>query len=358
MLTRKGQDLLGVAALVGSLALASTIAVWPIRVSQHPIAPLPGASPFGYTVSLALFAVPCAVLGIWLGRRRQTPEQRRACVLTLLLLIPLGFGLDIVFGRIFLRFPNLQATLGWLLPGFDLRSGWSGLWGAGWKRTLPVEEFAFYALGFVAMLLVYIWGDEVLYYAYKVDHRQRTPAVFRGWKQTLSFWLAVGLVLFGAALAVRSRVPSESGHAFPGYFLFLLLGSIVPSLFCSRVAFQFINWRALTTSWLFTLAISQFWEGTLGIPYGWWGYDPDQMMDIFIKPHCDLPIEAVLVWTLGSWTTVIIYETVLTAVYAERKGWRLFGVVTALETELAHVKRKHLRDGRAFREGNEDNLPK
>jgi hypothetical protein len=84
----------------------------------------------------------------------------------------------------------------------------------------------------------------------------------------------------------------------------------------------------------------------LGIPYGWWGYEPDQMMGIFIQPHCDLPLEAVLVWTLGSWTTVICYETILTALYAERSGWSLFGVVAAPEGELQRVKQKHQRAGR------------
>jgi uncharacterized membrane protein YgcG len=149
-------------------------------------------------------------------------------------------------------------------------------------------------------------------------------------------------VLFSLAWLIRRTVPSQSGTAFPGYFLFLLVASIVPSLFCSRVAFQFMNWRALATSWLFVLAISQFWEGSLGVPYGWWAYEPDQMMGIFLKPHCDLPIEAALVWTLGSWTTVIIYETILTALYAGRRGRSLFGVVRAADAELEGVKRTHL----------------
>ena len=262
------------------------------------------------------------------------------------MLIPLGFILDIFFGRQFLTFPNLAATLGWLLPGYDLRTGWAGLWGPGWKNVLPVEEFAFYALGFAAMLLVYIWATRSCSAPTKWDDRQRTPQVFRGWNRTLLFWIGLGAVLFAAALAIRSHVPSQSGRAFPGYFLFLLLGSIVPSLFCSRVAFQFINWRALTTGWLFILAISQFWEASLGVPYGWWGYEPDQMMGIFIKPHCNLPLEAVLVWTLGSWTTVICYETVLTALHAERRGWRLFKIIAASEAELNAVKRKHQQAGR------------
>ena len=266
MLTRKGQDLLAVAALIAMLAVASTLAIIRIGVSQRPVDPALDPSPLGYTFSLALFIVPCMVFGVWLWRSPRTAEQRRACVITLLLLMPLGFILDVFFGRTFLRFPNLDATVGILLPGYDLHTGWRGLLGSGWEPALPVEEFAFYGLGFIAMLLAYIWGDEILFRANKVDDGQRTPRVFLGWKATLLFWLAVGAVLFTIAWVIRRAVPSQSGAAFPGYFLFLLIASIVPSLFCARIAFQFINWRALATAWLFVLAISQFWEASPGCP--------------------------------------------------------------------------------------------
>ena len=341
MMTRKGQDLLAVGAMMVILAVAGTLAVIRIGVSQQPVDPALDPSPLGYTFSLALFVMPCVVFGVWIWRSPRTAEQRRASFIALALLIPLGFVLDLFFGRAFLRFPNLKATVGILIPGYDLRTGWAGLWGPGWKPFLPLEEFAFYALGFAAMLLTYIWGDEILFRANKVDDSQRTPRVFRGWKETLLFWIGLGLVLFGIAWLIRRSMPSRGGWAFPGYFLFLLTGSIVPSLFCSRIAFQFINWRALGTSWLFILAISQFWEASLWVPYGWWAYEPDQMLGIFIKPQCDLPVEAVLVWTLGSWTTIIVYETILTALCAGRRGWSLFGVVVAPESELEDVKRRH-----------------
>jgi len=351
MLTRKGQDLLALVALMATLAVAMIVAVIRIDVSQQPVALTPDPSPLGYTFSLALFILPCVVFGVWLQRSPKTTEQRQACRLTLILLIPVGFLLDLLFGRTFLRFPNHQATLGILIPGYDLSTGWPGLWGPGWEPCLPLEEFLFYALGFLAILLSYVWSDEILFRAHKVDDQQRTPRVFRGWKQTLFFWMGVGAGLFGVAWLIRRTVPSQSGHAFPGYFLFLLCGSILPSLFCSRVAFQFINWRALAVSWLFILGISQFWEASLGVPYGWWDYVPDQMMGIFFKPHCDLPIEAVLVWTLGTWTTVILYETILTALHAGRMGWRIFGIVRSGESELKAVKEKHRRTGRHTRDG-------
>lgn len=345
-MTRKGQDLVGLAALMAMLAVGKLFAIARVGVSQKPLDAALDSSPLGYTWSLMLFALPCAVFGVWIWRSRRTPEQRRACLYTLMLLIPIGFLLDLIFGRAFLTFPNPRSNLGLLIPAYDFSSGWRGLWGPGWKPFLPVEEFIFYALGFVAILLAYIWGDEILFRANKVDDAQRTPRVFRGWKATLTFWLGIGLGLFSIAWLIRRNVPSQGGTAFPGYMLFLLVGSILPSLFCARIAFLFINWRALTTSWLFVLAISQFWEASLGIPYGWWGYVPDQMMGIFLKPHCDLPLEAVLVWTLGSWTTVIIYETILTALHAGRKGWSLWGILQAKESELDRVKLKHQQAGR------------
>ena len=35
------------------------------------------------------------------------------------------------------------------------------------------------------------------------------------------------------------------------------------------------------------------------------------MMGIFIQAQCDLPVEAILVWTLATWATVMVYETIL-----------------------------------------------
>src|SRR5882762_1390870 len=157
MLTRKGQDLVALAVLMAMLAVGSIFAVMRIGVSQQPVDPTVDPSPLGYTFSLALFALPCAILGLWVWRSGRTKEQRRASFITLALLIPLGFVLDLLFGRAFLRFPNLKATVGVLVPGYDLRSGWRGLWGSGWEPFLPLEEFAFYALGFMAMLLTYVW---------------------------------------------------------------------------------------------------------------------------------------------------------------------------------------------------------
>jgi hypothetical protein len=41
-----------------------------------------------------------------------------------------------------------------ILPGY--------VWGEGFQRAIPVREFAFYAFGFVAILLAYVWADKGL----------------------------------------------------------------------------------------------------------------------------------------------------------------------------------------------------
>jgi acyl-coenzyme A synthetase/AMP-(fatty) acid ligase len=50
MLTRKGQDLLAVAALMAMLAVASTLAMMRIGVSQQPVDPTLNPSPLGVHV--------------------------------------------------------------------------------------------------------------------------------------------------------------------------------------------------------------------------------------------------------------------------------------------------------------------
>jgi hypothetical protein len=137
MFTRKGQDLFGLSALLAILAVATTVAMSRIGVSQRPIDVSLNPSPLGYTFSLILFVLPCAVLGAWVWQSSRTGEQRRASLITLAILIPIGFVLDLIFGRSFLHFPNAEATLGILIPAFDLGSGWSGLWGPGWRPYLP-----------------------------------------------------------------------------------------------------------------------------------------------------------------------------------------------------------------------------
>ena len=119
-------------------------------------------TPYGYTISLLLYLVPIATLMTWFFRNNPRGSfRRRAFNWTIGLLTPVGFLLDIVFGNLFFSFPNADATLQIFLPGYSFATG-------GLVYDLPIEEFIFYVSGFVAILLVYIWCNEVWVPAYGV----------------------------------------------------------------------------------------------------------------------------------------------------------------------------------------------
>src|SRR5262249_46333884 len=112
-------------------------------------------SPFGYTVSLLLFAVPIVAIGFWFVPQEEVRISKKAFWWTIGLLFPIGAALDFLFAHIFFTFPNPEATLGWKAPA--LHGG------------VPIEEYAFYFLGFVAVLLMYIWLNGYWLSAYAVD---------------------------------------------------------------------------------------------------------------------------------------------------------------------------------------------
>jgi len=131
----------------------------------RPLIPVEGnPTPLGYTWSLLLFVIPVLVIGGKVIRLRESAVEKRAFGLTIALLIPLGIGLDVLFGMSFFTFVNKAATLGWNLPGY--------VWGQGFENAIPIEEFAFYGSGFVAILLTYVWSDQVWMKAYSA----REPA--------------------------------------------------------------------------------------------------------------------------------------------------------------------------------------
>jgi hypothetical protein len=252
-------------------------------------------TPMGYTLSLLLFLVPAAVLLWWLRRRHDLWLQRRACVRTLAVLVPLGFGLDLVFGNAFFTFPNAAATVGIGLPAVG--------------GSIPLEEFLFYLSGFVVVLLTYVWADEYWMAAYNIPDYVAATA---GMPRLVQFhWpsLACGTGLLATAILYKKLwAPAPAG--FPWYFTYLVMASIVPSAGFFRTAQPFINWRAFSFTFFFIVLVSMLWEATLAMPYGWWGYHDTAMMGLTIGAWAHLPIEAVCVWLAMSFTTVIGYEVV------------------------------------------------
>jgi len=300
-----------VAGTILTLAVPAILTLRSVRVPQAVVPVGSNPSPLGYTRSLSLFLIPVAVLGWWFLRNPAYRIQRKAFGITLAGLLPLGFGLDILLAHTFFTFENRAATLGVEVPVVG--------------GSVPIEEFAFYLLGFLTMLLLYIWCDEYWLGAYNVpDYRAEARSVGR----VLRFHapsLLIGLALAVAGV-VYKRYVSDTPGAVPGYFLFLVAAALVPSLFLFPTALPFINWRALGFTYFLLQLISLLWEATLAAPYQWWGYRPEQMLGLEIGAWAGLPIEAVVVWMASTYSTVITYE-VVKVVLALGRPWRdaLFG---------------------------------
>jgi hypothetical protein len=253
------------------------------------------ASPHGYTWSLLLFIVPIIVIAVWFLPSEGLEVPQRAFWRTISILVPIGWLLDVVFARWFFCFPNPRTTLGIPAPALG--------------KPVPIEEYIFYLSGFIAILLLYVWLSEYWLVAYTVeDYRGEARALGR----LLQFHptsLILGLVLIAIAIVYKKEFSSVR-DGWPGYFMVLVAGGLIPAVGFYQATRRFINWRALNLTMFFVLLISMLWEATLALPYGWWNYQHAAMMGIFIGAWSGLPIEAVFVWLAVTYGTVILFEAV------------------------------------------------
>ena len=252
-------------------------------------------TPRGYTWSLLLFVIPVVVIVFWFFPQEGVQVPRRAFWRTIGILVPLGFALDFFFATWFFIFPNAGATLGIHLPVLG--------------GSVPVEEYLFYLTGFLAVLLIYVWLDEYWLAAYNVpDYSKRAKQIPR-LLQFHPISLVAGIAAIVAAIIFKKFI-SHHPEGYPNYFIILVAGGLVPAVALYPSVRDFINWRALSLTLFLIALISLVWEATLAVPYGWWGYHPEQMMGIFIGGWSRLPIEAVFVWLAVTYGTVIMFESV------------------------------------------------
>ncbi len=255
----------------------------------------PGASPYGYTISLLLFLVPILVIAFWFVPQQSIKIEKKSFLWTIGLLFPLGAGLDFFFARYFFTFPNQSSTLGIKAPALG--------------APVPVEEYVFYLTGFLCVLLLYIWLDEYWLAAYNVESESAQRRQFHRLLKLHPESLVLAVILVpGAILYKKYLSPYPIG--FPGYFIFLALTALVPSSVLLPSARPIINWRAFSLTAFFVLLVSLMWEATLAIPYGWWNFRDEQMLGVRITAWGNLPIEEVCLWMAVTYATVIVYETV------------------------------------------------
>ena len=283
--------------VIGMLAMI----VLPAAVTLHSVSS-PGTlnvgsdpSPHGYTWSLLLFIVPTLVIALWFLPSEGLEIPQRAFRWTIGILVPVGWLLDVIFAQWFFCFPNPKATLGIPAPALG--------------RPVPIEEYAFYLTGFITILLLYVWLSEYWVAAYTVADY---PGEARGLSRLLQFHptsLVLGVVLIAIA-TIYKKWFSSVPDGWPGYFMVLVVGGLIPAVSFFPATRRFINWRALSLAMFFILLVSLLWEATLALPYGWWNYQHAAMMGVFIGAWSGLPIEAALVWLAITYGTVILFEAV------------------------------------------------
>jgi hypothetical protein len=292
-----------VLAMLAFIAVPAGITLHTVRVPATISIPIPDPTPYGYTVSLLLFIVPILGIAGWLIPTEGVDIPRRAFWRTIVILGPTGCALDIFFASRFFTFPNRGATLGIDTPVVGGR--------------VPIEEYIFYFSGFIAVLLIYLWLNEYWLSAYAVPDY---AAESRNIRRLLKFHpasLIAGLVLVAAAILYKKFL-SPSPDGFPAYFTVLIIGAMVPSMSLFNSARRFINWRAFSLTLFIILLISMFWEATLAVPYGWWGFQQNQMMGLFIGAWAGLPVEEVFVWIAVTYATTIVFEIVKICLASEK----------------------------------------
>jgi hypothetical protein len=136
--------------------------------------------------------------------------------------------------------------------------------------------------------------------------------------------LLLGAILIIVAIIYKYLFSHPNDKGFPGYFTFLVLSNILPSAAFFKTTFRFINWRAFAATFFFMLLVSLLWEATLAAPYQWWGYNYNQMLGITVGAWYKLPLEAVIVWLMVTFTTVIIYEVIKIWLNSKKKMKQAF----------------------------------
>jgi hypothetical protein len=281
--------------MLAMIAVPAGITLHTVHVAAVVQIPSTNATPYGYSWSLLLFVVPVVVIGGWFLPSEGVRIPQRALWRTLWILVPIGCGLDFFFANRFFVYPNASATVGIGAPAIG--------------GNVPVEEYVFYFTGFLAVLLIYVWLGEYWLATYNVrDYAGEARQIGRLLKFHPASLLG-GLVLIAVAILYK-KLRSPFPEGFPGYFTVLVIGGMVPSASLFPAARRFINWRAFSLTIFMILLISMFWEATLAVPYGWWGYQQREMTGLFIGAWAGLPIEAVAVWIAVTYGTTIVYETV------------------------------------------------
>jgi hypothetical protein len=249
-----------------------------------------------YFTSLVLWGIP--ILYLWpvfsLLTADGTGRRRRALRWTVGFIVALGILLDFVFGHLTLRFPGCSEPPGarpyiLCLPAV--------------RGSVPLEELLFYAMGPVAIVLVYACADERWLSKYNPKDDLLDLRLIQ---------VSPPLAIVAALAALTALALWRVNGTFPTYFAFLAAGAVLPAMFLYRAIGTLTNWPAFAATTLYVLVTSVIWEVTLAIPRYWWGYEPSGMIGLTIsawsRGSAIFPVEAAVVWLFAPFASILTYE--------------------------------------------------
>lgn len=248
-----------IATIWFGLAAAVSLA-WP-NAAPGDLGPAPiewaGIADHGYTVSLLLFVVPCIAFGVWGRYARLTRLQWRAFKAVTLGVFLVGLVMDTLIAGTCFAFPNEHAVLGLRLPGLKA--------GAFTWCCYPIEELAFYGLGGLLMMQLYVFGDATVFsygQAIRPARAHKTPFT----RRRVVVSVAVVLAPWVVKLLLHLADPDEFSALPPIYFMLLVMIGLVPAGSWLESTYRSVNWRAYIFAYFALLLISLMWEVTLGLP--------------------------------------------------------------------------------------------
>ena len=167
--------------------------------------------------------------------------------------------------------------------------------------NIPVEELLFYAMGPVAIVLVYACADERWLSRYNPKDDLLDIKLIQ---------VSPRLVIVAVCAALAALALWRVNGTFPTYFVFIAAGASCPR-FRYRAIRNLTNWPAFAVT-TFTYPHVADWEVTLAIPRQWWGYEPSGMVGLTIaawsRGDAIFPVEAATVWLFAPFSSILIYE--------------------------------------------------